>query len=392
MKDIFCSKIRIITRVSAIACLLSMLLSYKLWLGDRTFPLIPAFDFLPAFHYPFDLILFGITVILLICIAVLRNPQKFIISFLVCAFLLALLDINRWQPWFYQYVLMLCVVSFFNFRCDDTKQQQAIITIFKLMIGAIYFWSGLQKLNPNFIADTYPWLMEPITNHLTENGISNLEPLGKAFPLIEIITGISLFILRTKKIAIVLLFMMHIFILYVLGPPGHNYNPVVWPWNVAMMSFAFILFWKTDSLKIIQIREMLHYHSLKIVALLFIIMPLFNFFNLWDSYLSHNLYSGNTSNGVIYISDNVETKLPSEIKQYSKGEMNLNQITIKYWCMMELGVPAYPEKRNFVAITKTFYKYADDPSEIYFMFTPKLKLNELSRGFTRDDEEVSQQF
>ena len=56
---------------------------------------------------------------------------------------------------------------------------------------------------------------------------------------------------------------------------------------------------------------------------------------------------------------------------------------------MELGVPAYPEKRNFVGVTKTFYKYAIDSSEIYFMFTPKLKLSELSQGFTRDSEEVS---
>ena len=134
---------------------------------------------------------------------------------------------------------------------------------------------------------------------------------------------------------------------------------------------------------------MLQFHSIKIVFVLFIMMPLFNFFNNWDSYLSHNLYTGNTSNGVIYISDAVESKLPAEIKKYSKGEMNLNQITIKYWCMMELGVPAYPEKRNFAAVTQTFYKYTTDSSEIYFMFTPKLKLTELSQGFTRDAVEVS---
>lgn len=83
-------------------------------------------------------------------------------------------------------------------------------------------------------------------------------------------------------------------------------------------------------------------------------MPLLNFFNLWDSYLSHNLYSGNTSGGVVYVSDSVENKLPEAIKPYSIGELNQNQITIKYWCMMELGVPAYPEKRNFEAISNTF--------------------------------------
>jgi hypothetical protein len=40
-------------------------------------------------------------------------------------------------------------------------------------------------------------------------------------------------------------------------------------------------------------------------------------------------------------------------------------------------VPAYPEKRNFEAITRFFYKYANDSAEVYLMYTPKLKLSEL---------------
>ncbi len=386
MKDNSCSQIRIITRITSIACILSMLLSYKLWLGERIFPLTPIIDFLPSVNHPFDIILFCITLLLLVCIALLRNPQKFIIAFIICALLLAILDQNRWQPWFYQYILMLFIVAFFNFRCDDTKQQLAIVTIFKLMIASVYFWSGLQKLNPHFISDTYPWLMEPITNHMSQDGIRSIDWLGKAFPIIEMLTGIALFLSPTKKAAVVLLFIMHLFILFVLGPFGHNYNPVVWPWNIAMMGFSFILFFNNNSFDVLQIKTMLQYNSIKIVTALFILMPLLNFFNVWDSYLSHNLYSGNTSNGVIYISDAIESKLPSEIKTYSKGEMNLNQITIKYWCMMELGVPAYPEKRNFAAVTKTFYKYATDSSEIYFMFTPKLKLSNLSEGLNREAE------
>ena len=379
MNDRSCSQIRIITRIIALACIASMLLSYKLWLGERYFPLSPVFDFLPPINHPFDIILFCLTLLSLIAIALFRNPQKPIFVFLICATLLAILDQNRWQPWFYQYFLMFFIVSFFNFRCDDTKKQQAIITIFQLMLGAIYFWSGLQKLNPQFITDTFPWLMEPITNQLKEGAIKHFEWLGNMFPLIETLTGIALFLSPTKKAAVAVLFLMHVFILIVLGPLGHNYNPVVWPWNVAMMAFSFILFFNNELVTFQHIRNMWHYHSIKIVAALFILMPLFNFFNLWDSYLSHNLYSGNTSGAVIYISDAVEAKLPQHIKPYSIGELNQNQITIKYWCMMELGVPAYPEKRNFVQVANTFYQYANDSSEIYFMFTPKLKLNELSK-------------
>ncbi|MCX6296933.1 MAG: hypothetical protein NTX97_12905 [Bacteroidetes bacterium] len=264
-KDNSCSQIRIITRITAIACLTSMLLCYKLWLGERVFPTSPVFNHLLKLNHPFDIILFCITGILLLCICIVRNPQKFIISFLVCAAILAILDQNRWQPWFYQYMMMFFIVSFFNFRCDDTRHQHAITTILKLMIGAIYFWSGLQKLNPHFLSETFPWLMEPITKHLGEGAIKDLNWVGKSFPIIETLTGIVLFISPVKKMAVILIFLMHIFILFVLGPFGQNYNPVVWPWNVAMMLFSFILFFNNEIVIYNQIKEMLRYHSIKIV-------------------------------------------------------------------------------------------------------------------------------
>jgi uncharacterized membrane protein YphA (DoxX/SURF4 family) len=377
-KNNSCSQLRIITRVTAIACFLSMLLCYKLWLSERNFPLSPVSDFLPAIPAPFDFFLFCIAAGLLICIAVFRAPQKFIIAFIILAALFAIQDQNRWQPWFYQYLMMFFVLSFFNFRCDDVKQQNAIITIFKLMIACIYFWSGLQKMNAHFLGDTFPWLMEPITNHMSAGGIDHFKWLGYLFPLMEFLTGICLLIQPLRKIALAMVVIMHLFILFALGPFGHNYNPVVWPWNFAMISFSILLFYKSEAISLLQLRSMLRYHSLKLVAILFIMMPLFNFFNLWDSYLSHNLYSGNTSNGVIYISDSVENRLPEHIKPYSNGEMNQNQINIKYWCMQELGVPAYPEKRNFEAVANTLYPYAKDSAEIYLMFSPKLKLNNLN--------------
>ena len=169
---------------------------------------------------------------------------------------------------------------------------------------------------------------------------------------------------------------MHCFVLLILSPFGHNYNPVVWPWNIAMIAFNIILF--RDDVKIIlsDLRNAFKYTYIKFVLLLFLFMPLLNFFNLWDSYLSHNLYSGNTSNGIIYISDTLKNKIPDAIKPYALGNLNQNQITIKYWGMMELNVPAYPEKRNFQAITNTFYKYAKDSGEIYLMYIPKLKAGE----------------
>jgi uncharacterized membrane protein YphA (DoxX/SURF4 family) len=364
-------QISALRKTTAAACLLSMLLCYRLWLGERNFPLCPVFDWLnvPAIVH---LILFLFACVLLICIVVSKAPEKFITGFVILGTLMALMDENRWQPWFYQYLIMFFVLSRTALM---EKKRKEILDLLRFMMAAIYFWSGLNKLNPNFPADTFPWLMEPITNHMPPGSISEFSWLAYAFPIAETGTGIALMIKRTRKAALAGVIMMHSFILFSLGPLGHNYNPVVWPWNIAMVSFCFFLF-SGETIEIRNVRKMLQAFSQKLAFAAFVLAPLFCFFNLWPSYLSHNLYSGNTSNGVIYISDSVESKLPEAIKRYSIGELNQNQITVKYWCMKELGVPAYPEKGNFEKVTNTFYRYASDSSEVYLLFTPKLKAGE----------------
>jgi uncharacterized membrane protein YphA (DoxX/SURF4 family) len=373
-KENSCSQIRIITRIAAAGCLLSMILCYKLWLGERNFPTIPVLGHFSLQH-PIDYVLPALTILLLAFIIILRNPQKLIIGFVITSALLAVLDLNRWQPWFFQYFMIFLVLAFFNFRCDDTRKQQIIVSAFKLMTASVYFWSGLQKLNPHFLSDTFPWLMEPLTNHMADGSIENFKSLGYAFPLVETLTGICLLIPALQKPAVILSTVMHVFILFVLSPFGHNYNPVVWPWNIAMIAFVFVLFYNEYTSGISGFRHIFSYAPTALAVILFTFMPLFNFFNSWDSYLSHNLYSGNTSNGVIYLSDSVNQQLPSYISKYTVKTAESNLINIKYWCMKELGVPAYPEKRNFQAVANTLHKYSKDPAAIYLEFTPKIKMS-----------------
>jgi hypothetical protein len=371
-----CLLIRVITKITAACCLLSMALCYKLWLGERNFPVVPVFDFLPRLQHPFDFILPAVAFVLLLCIVFFRYAQKLIIAYICISILLSLLDLNRWQPWFYQYLMMFVALSFYNFRCDNVRLQNAITGVFKIMIAAIYFWSGLHKLNPRFLSDTFPWLMEPVMSALKIDTMDGLIFLGKGFPLFETLTGICLLIPPIKKAAVICAVLMHVFILFVLSPFGHNYNPVVWPWNIAMILFVILLFFNDSKSMLTEMRTAFHYTHLKIVIALFVLMPLLNCFNLWDSYLSHNLYSGNTSNGDVYFTNDVKEHLASSVQSYVVSEPQQNTLNIKYWCIKELGVPAYPEKRNFEAITKTFYKYAKDSSEVYLVYNAKLKAGE----------------
>jgi uncharacterized membrane protein YphA (DoxX/SURF4 family) len=369
MKDNSCRDIKLITRFVAGGWLAAMAFCPQLWRSDRIFPRTPAFSALP--DLPESITLPLIILLASSLIFTLVRPSRIpVIAATTLAIIIALFDMNRWQPWFYQYLLTFFVLCFFDFRCDSPFQQKSILQLFRYMVAAIYIWSGLQKLNPNFATDTFPWLMEPFTRHMEGDGLSRIAFLANIFPFVETGMGILLLIPAVRRAGVVMAIFMHILILVILSPWGQNYNMVVWPWNIVMMAQVLILFHSSDSW---AFRDTIKYSWAKIVFALFVLMPLFNFFNAWDSYLSHNLYSGNTSGGEIQMSESMYLKLPPEIQQHALDDGTSYILNIKYWCMQETGVPAYPEDRNFRQVVNYVARYADDESQFYYTFTPKLK-------------------
>src|SRR4051794_16981076 len=100
-------QVSLLIRVAALALAASFLLSWRLWVTSRLFPLVPISDQLPAISYPFDYIWFLSLLALLAVISFLPQFRKVVLIFVCLAALLGLWDQTRWQPWFYQYVFML---------------------------------------------------------------------------------------------------------------------------------------------------------------------------------------------------------------------------------------------------------------------------------------------
>ena len=71
---------------------------------------------------------------------------------------------------------------------------------------------------------------------------------------------------------------MHLFILAMFGPAGHNWNNIIWPWTAAMALFDIVLFaGKVEfSLREIAWTQRHGYHAA--VLILFAILPLLSFF------------------------------------------------------------------------------------------------------------------
>jgi len=297
---------------------------------------------LPSIPTPVDVIWFCLLLGLLAAIIIVPS-RWLILIFLVLAGLLSLWDQMRWQPWFFIYFFILAAIGFSMWTKSESRKQSALDAC-RLIIASTYVWSGLQKLNVNFIRETWPDMSGPLLRLLPQ-ALNRLPPYWVlVIPLLEISIGLGLITRKFRKQTVLLAIGTHTFVLALLV--SSRENTVVWPWNIAMALFVVILFWQDKQngpLQILAPRSALH----ALIIVLFGVMPAFSFADLWDSYLSSALYSGNADQSVIYVSRSVAGQLPAAIQPHIWQAKEPFFLDVNRWAYAELNVPVYPEPRIY---------------------------------------------
>lgn len=365
-------KITLLLQTMFIFWLLAKKIGWKMWMKERLLPTAPVFDFLdfPSFIHSF---LFAVTVLALLALLFKPRNQFLFIVLLVAEMLSCLADQNRWQPYEYQYlfVIIICLINF--------SQREKIIPCLAFMLFAIYLYSGFGKLNNGYLLLFWDRMfLHQYLNVNTEN-IQNgfIYYSGYITAVIEILAAIGLLFKGTQRMSAWVLIIMHGLILILLGPFGLRYNKIIWPWNMLMMVWLYFIFLHEGFIQI-------NFKSLwkgwnKAVVICWGILPLFNYFGLWDNYLSLRLYSGTLTQMIFCVKDENEIK---ELKPYLNNGDVYNickgnaMVNIQTWAMRETGVPPYPEMRVYKKITerwmekhkgsktKTFFYYAVSKKEI----------------------------
>lgn len=345
----------------------TFLLSPKLWFGNRLYPQIPLLLFLKPIPSPFDFFIYLVLLILLFVSLLKLSSRRYFIVFLIIAGCYTLFDQSRLQPEFYQFFLMILALSIFP---SDERSKKIMMNICAFIVASIYIYSGLQKMNVIFVEQVFPWFILPFSSFIPTGIILPIDALGIFIPFLETGIGIAFLTKRFRSYAVIVAIAMHIFILLSLGPFGHNWNTIVWPWNIAMCCFDIILFWKNDTFSFFFLSS----KKLFTISIFILcgILPLLSFFNLWDSYLSASLYSGNTKSGQIRIRENTLSTLNPKVRQYISGSNGgYDIIDIGNWSYRELNVPDYPEERVFKAVAASLCHYDSHPSDIILQIRSK---------------------
>jgi hypothetical protein len=232
------------------------------------------------------------------------------------------------------------------------------LDICRLIVAAVYFWSGAHKINPEFARETLPWML---------GSLPYTAILGYAAPIAEMAIAVGLLTAGFRRAAVIGALAMHAFILICIGVVHPFYDVIVWPWNVAMCVFVVLLLWNYGK-RIVVGRTWFP----RLVLLLFGIAPVLSVGNLWDGYLSFALYSGNNNSATIYMADAMADRLPPAMQDFiTENDSKVDELD---WSFGELNVPPYAEPRVLKSIGRHICAAAGNPKEMVLVINEKGRL------------------
>ena len=309
-------------RVTCICWIVAKLISIKVWTADRLMPTAPLFNFLDSISPDVHLLLALISIILIVSVLITNNDRVILLCLLIVESFLCCLDMSRWQPWEYQY-LFIVFVCFTNYNSP-----KLILPAVTFILSCTYFYSGLAKLNEGFLQGTWDFMILKRFFEI-DSQIVAFKPLhfaGYLIGIMELFAGLCLLFIKTRKLAAKFLIVMHCFILLLLGPLGLKYNISIWPWNLAMLAYLYLIL--KNGKTILPLRVVRQGWNIA-VLLCWGILPALNFMGCWDNYLSSNMYSGRSPGMNICITDTTKTLPINRFKSSNRNsDVCKSQFTI----------------------------------------------------------------
>ena len=343
-------------RLLSLFWLLTKIITCKLWLTNRLFPIVPIHErfVVPGFIH---LLFFVASIVALLALIYRPQLKKAATLLIIAEIYSCMLDQNRWQPWEYQFVFMLLPLVF-------SRDENRLQTCWQIILIGLYFFSGLSKLNQKFILQGWNGMILHDWMGYTNSNVW-VYKIGYLLPLIEIFSALALLFNGGRKIAVVLLCAMHGFILLMFGPAGLNINIALWPWNTLMPLLLLILFYRKQLSwpAVIQKKSLVWF-----TIFCWWVLPWLNLFGKLDDFFSAKLFSGKTQYLFICTSNPHTKKLFSDyFAASSRSSVCDSSISVFKWGIQEMKVPPNPELRIYKKIIREWERKYDSSSSDKFM-------------------------
>jgi len=341
-------KLAIIRLLAFIAYVSAMSILWSLWFSERTFPMVSLFEGLLVPNTLVDFLLIG-TFISLFLFFIFKPNWKVGIPIILIFGYWGLLDQNRLQHFFFEIIFVVFALSIFKSNVNTAKK--CLLWIF---IGT-YFWSGIHKYNDLFFEK---WL----------NGLNKRIPFipywmrvsfTYAVPFLEAGFGLLLLFVKTRKIGIWLIAVMHSIILITFLKDGFGY--VVIPLMAFNVFTLFLVFYNSE----ITTKQLFTIDSYKIIVMYFItiLLPLSNLFGFYDHVLAFSYFSGKPKYCRIHFENKIQTQqLPKHLQEVVREFQGQYYIDLNEWSSYTIKVMVYPEMRVYHKLKTHIDGFLDKPS------------------------------
>lgn len=363
-------RMKLLRTVLVLSLLTSLFLSIHLWAGARKFPYTPwlfSFRIEPPYDYVYLILL------TFLCFATLfLRKQRLFLFFIVlfCAWLV-ICDLTRLQPWLYTYLALLVVFIFYSGRVDDSNKFTSYFIILQIVAASVYFYTGLNQMNNNFVDSEFIQLIAPMREMMSERQFLLFAGMGHAVPYILAGLGVGLMIPSIRFLAVALAIVMHFFLLLFLFPSSKNMNYALWFSNLVFILVLLLLFSGKTKQRYFSPTFLIQMPLFYAILFLFVLAPAFNRWGNWPDFLSSNFRTGNTNTALILFSERVYDKLPEFEQQFVLYSGNGYILNYQDWCLSELNSECFPDKKVFNSLFSHIVELnGGDVKEIELKYLP----------------------
>lgn len=356
----FWTAIRLALSVLVLALSSQFYLSWELWFPKfRSYPKAALFPTFPLdFSFAVTNVLSAALLLSLILAIVEERWQLRALKTanLLCA-LLVLDDVNRLQAWFHLYWSLLLLLWWVTWRAQKqnltaAERWQLVQPCWQFMFACLYCWTGLQKFNVQFVTDVYPWLAGIFS---WTKPLADYTNLGYGIGIFELLIGLCLFSSNWQRLGVYLGTSLHLGILALLI--ADNWNTVVYPWNLAMITLLWGLFYNNKKEQIPPLTFIQHLKQVPaFFILLFGVLPGFALMGYVPHCLGLGMYSGTSMECDLILNDKgLATCVPEKFHPHLLYHTETSStFALDDWCLYDLNVPPVATKGIFERAARHF--------------------------------------
>ena len=331
------------------AMVLSTLLTYNLWAGDRLFPKASLWAANPG--RTLEAVLFFTALACLLGSMFFRWQRVLVGCGLAMLLYLASCDVNRVQPWFFVYASMLLVFVFFNGRVDDPSHYTSLFVALQLMYVAVYFAVALNLARDGGLAERARHLATPLGAFLSERQFNGLLRLVPVVPWLVFLTAAGLVITPVRFLAISVAAGFHVVLLWFQFP----HDPAGWAaWlkNVTFLLLLPLLFSGKTRERHFDATTLFFSPMFYFALGAFYVLPIVKELSHGPRAIPRMPWTSVDKPAAIVVSD--PGTLPAHLRAYCVSVGDTTLLNYEAWCMRELHGTVYPSDRVAYSILTEF--------------------------------------